>query len=102
MCTLPSDEPLQSFKPLPFGSSTASAHELSGIIPEVIEVTGFRSDDVDTELLEIYFESSKSGGCSNAVVKCSAIAAGIAHIEFESKEGMHIVTHRPASVRGRP
>ena len=89
VCTPPSDEPLQS---VPFDSSTASPHEPSDLI---MEVSGFPSGNTDTELLEIYFESSKSGGCSDAVVNCSVIADGIAHIEFRSCEGMYIVTYFP-------
>ena len=92
VCTLPSDEPLQS---VPFDSSTASPHEPSDLI---IEVSGLPSGNTDTELLEIYFESSKSGGCSNAVVNCSVVADGIAHIEFRSHEGMYIFYLFPLSI----
>ena len=88
--TLP-DEPLQLFTSLPLESSTTDDYEPSDIIPDVIEVTGFPSNDVDIELLELYFESSKSGGCGNAVLETSIIAAGIVHIKFQSQEGKLIM-----------
>ena len=54
--------------------------------PTKITVTGF-PDAIDECLLEMYFESPKSGGHEGAVEQCLIVTSGIAHITFKSPEG---------------
>ena len=54
---------------------------------DVLEVSGL-PHDVDLMLLEMYFESSRSGGCPDAVEKCTVVRKGTAHVKFQSPEGI--------------
>ena len=56
------------------------------IHPDTLEVSDL-PPDADTELLKLYFESSKSGSHNDAVEKCSIVVQGTAHIKFQSPEG---------------
>ena len=57
----------------------------SPTLSTTITVSGF-PDSVDEELLNIFFESSKSGGREGAVEHCSIVAQGIAHVKFHSPD----------------
>ena len=51
----------------------------------VLEVRNIPSK-ADDEILRLYFESAKSGGCDDGVEECS-ISHGTAYIKFHSPEG---------------
>ena len=52
----------------------------------IIEVNGLTTSMTE-EMLEMYFESRKSGGKQNAIEKCEIIKEGAAHLTFNDAEG---------------
>ena len=52
----------------------------------IIEVNGL-NDSMTEEMLEMYFESRKSGGKPDAIEKCLKINEGTAHLTFNDAEG---------------
>lgn len=52
----------------------------------VIEVSGF-SSKISKEMLEMYFESKRSGGNLNAIKDSMIVDEGIAHLTFTDPEG---------------
>ena len=58
----------------------------------IIEVSGF-SSAVSEDMLEMYFESKKSGGREDAIKKCVIVREGIAHLTFKDSEGTILHTH---------
>ena len=52
----------------------------------VIEVSGF-SKEVSREMLEMYFESKKSGGMEGALEECVMVQEGTAQLRFMDSEG---------------
>ena len=59
-------------------------HEETEVL-NVLEVHNVPSK-ADHEVLQMYFESPKSGGCDGAVEECS-ISHGTAYIKFHDPEG---------------
>lgn len=53
----------------------------------IIEVSGFKSS-VSKDILEMYFESKKSGGKDEAVKNCSMVCEGTARLTFHDPEGV--------------
>ena len=57
------------------------------IIPDIIEVTG---ENVNTDILEMYFQGVRSGGGREKEVEWIKIVDdGVAHVKFVSTEGMY-------------
>lgn len=52
----------------------------------MIRVTGF-SSEISQDMLEIYFESKKSGSKEGALISCVIVEEGIAHLKFNDSEG---------------
>jgi len=53
---------------------------------DTLEVSGL-PPSADKELLELYFETPRSGSLDGAVEECSIVSPGTAHIKFQSPEG---------------
>ena len=54
--------------------------------PDLIEVTF--DTDIDTDTLQLYFESKRSGGNrAKEVESIKTIEQGVVHVKFESSEG---------------
>ena len=52
-------------------------------LDDTLEVSNLPGD-VSEELLELYFESTKSGGCADAVKSITVIRPGVVRIQFSS------------------
>ena len=72
--------------PTPLESQIYSSTTVSN---SILKVSGLPST-VDEEFLEMYFESSKAGGCKDCVEECSIVSPGVASITFHSPEGMQM------------
>ena len=60
------------------------------IIPDIIEVTG---ENVNTDVLEMYFQGAKSGGGREKDVEwIRNIDDGVVHVKFVSTEGMYNIS----------
>ena len=68
-------------QPLQLGTDKPDCTELLNVL-EVRDIPS-KADD---EMLQMYFESPKSGGCNDAVEECS-ISHGTAYIKFRSPKG---------------
>ena len=55
--------------------------------PRQIKVSNV-PDAVDEELVKVYFEGTKSGGCVNAVAECTQIQKGVFLVTFHDPKGM--------------
>ena len=63
------------------------------IIPDIIEVTG---EDVNTAVLEMYFQGVKSGGGREKEVEwIKHVDDGVVHVTFVSTEGMYNISLTP-------
>ena len=60
----------------------------------LVEVSGF-SKEVSREMLELYFESRKSGGADGALEECVMVQEGIAHLRFNDPEGNNLWISSP-------
>ena len=59
--------------------------ELEELPLDTVEVSNLPSN-VTKEVLELYFESSKSGGQDGAVQDISFVSPGVAHVKFSDPE----------------
>ena len=67
---------------------TRSASDVPALdyYPDLIEVTF--DTDIDTDTLQLYFESKRSGGNKTKEVESiKTIEQGVVHVKFESSEG---------------
>ena len=67
---------------------TASESDVPALdyYPDLIEVTF--DTDIDTDTLQLYFESKRSGGNKTKEVESiKTIEQGVVHVKFESSEG---------------
>ena len=55
-------------------------------ILDTLEVGGL-PPNADRELLELYFETPRSGNLDGVIEECSIVSPGTAHIKFQSPEG---------------
>ena len=55
-------------------------------ILDTLEVGGL-PPNADRELLELYFETLRSGNLDGVIEECSIVSPGTAHIKFQSPEG---------------
>ena len=63
------------------------------IIPDIIEVTG---ENVNTDVLEMYFQGVKSGGGRDKEVEwIRNVDDGVVHVKFVSTEGMYNISFTP-------
>lgn len=53
------------------------------VLEDTLEVNNLPSD-ISEDLLVLYFESPKSGGCANAVKSVTVVRPGVARIQFLS------------------
>ena len=71
-------------EPCQEGSVAAATHLLHH--GDTLEVSGL-PDTISEELLDMYFENSRSGGCADGVKKVSFVRPGVAQIQFISDTG---------------
>ena len=57
--------------------------------PRQIEVSNV-PDVADEELVKVYFEGAKSGGCANAVAECTQIQSGVFLVTFYDPKGTYV------------
>ena len=53
---------------------------------DTLEVSGL-PPKADKEILKMYFERRKCGGCDGAVVDITSISSGVAQVKFKSPKG---------------
>ncbi len=56
--------------------------------PSVIEVSGF-SENISGDMVEYYF-AKKCGVSEDAILSCSVVKPGIAHVMISDASGMYI------------
>lgn len=73
-------------RPFQEDSVPKAASSDAAVSSSSIRVTGF-SDQMSEDMLEMYFESKKSGGTDGAITNCVIIKEGIAHLTFNDPKG---------------
>ena len=61
-------------------------------IDNTLEVSNF-PNDVSEDLVELYFENSKSGGRAGAVKSVTVMGSGIAQVQFSSSTSEYSIYH---------
>ena len=49
--------------------------------------------DVSEEVLKMFFEGIKGGGCAGAVADVTRISSGVFHVTFHDPKGTYLVVH---------
>ena len=55
------------------------------VVQDTLEVSNLPSN-VSEDILELYFESPKSGGCDDAVKAVTFVSPGVAQVQFSTAE----------------
>ncbi len=53
-----------------------------------VQIQDLSSDSIDSDTLQMYFESSKSGGSEDCVQSVKMFGDDIAHITFNTRKGL--------------
>ena len=68
-------------------SALSSQESSTAVEYDKIEVANI-PNQADEDYLQLYFESTRSGGCDDAVNSVMMIQPGMAHVQFHDPEGI--------------
>ena len=67
------------------------------LLGDTLEVSNFPSD-VSKDLVELYFESPKSGGCDGAVKSVTIIGPGVVQVQFSTNASEYSTAYTALSL----